>query len=253
VFLFSKDLQILIEECVIIKLPDAVWIVFSAMINPKSNYLANINKLFKDGRHKLYPKNQLIHYAGDQLSNIYMVDSGYIKAYTILDSGDTRTILILGPGDIFPLSFSSTLDWQNYKIKYFYQTLCDSNLVTLSSIDLREHIDKDPEAMNTYMNYMAASNQAILSQLEVMKNKKAINKLEMILPYLIKKVGKQIKPHIYKLQIKLSHQEIADLSGVTRETTTTLVKELEKAGVIDQSKESWLINTKKLEELTSRK
>jgi CRP-like cAMP-binding protein len=220
------------------------------MINSKSNYLKDIHKLFKDGRHKLYPKNQLIHYAGDQLSNIYMVDSGYIKAYTILDSGDTRTILILGPGDIFPLSFSASLDWENYKIQYFYQTLCDSNLISLSSGELREHIDNDNESKNTYMSYMAASNNAILNQLEVMKNKKAIDKLEMMLPYLIDKVGKPIRPNVYQLQIKLSHQEIADLSGVTRETTTTLVKELEKAGVIDQSKETWIINTKHLEELT---
>jgi CRP-like cAMP-binding protein len=223
---------------------------FVTMNNSQSNYLKGIHKLFKDGRHKLYPKNQLIHYAGDQLSNIYMVDSGFIKAYTILDSGDTRTILLLGPGDIFPLSFSSSMDWENYRIQYFYQTLCDTDLISLSSVELKDHIDNDKESMNIYMNYMAASNEAALSQLEVMKNKKAIDKLEMMLPYLISKVGRRLRPNVYQLQIKLSHQEIADLSGVTRETTTTLVKELEKAGVINQSKEAWIINTKKLEEVT---
>jgi len=44
----------------------------------------------------------------------------------------------------------------------------------------------------------------------------------------------------------MSHQEIADLSGVTRETTTTLIKELEHKGVIDQSHGKWIIHAKKL-------
>jgi CRP-like cAMP-binding protein len=36
---------------------------------------------------------------------------------------------------------------------------------------------------------------------------------------------------------------------VTRETTTTLIKQLEKDGVIDQSDSKWLINKKNLEKI----
>lgn len=212
-----------------------------------SNYLKHIAMLFSEGRSKLYPKNQLIHYEGDPMTHIYMVKDGYLKSYTILDSGDTRTILLLGPGDIFPLAFSASLDWANYQVKYFYQTLTDTNVISLPSETLKEHIESDPVAMSTYMSYMAASNEAIMNQLEVMKNKKAIDKVVMLLPYLISKAGKKVKPDVYEMQLKLSHQEIADLSGVTRETTTTLIKELENAGIIDQHKGSWLINTKKLD------
>jgi len=219
--------------------------------NPSTNYLKSIDKLFKDGRPKLYPKNQLIHYEGDPLTNIYTIVSGYIKAYTILDSGDTRTILILGPGDIFPLAFSSSMDWENYIIRYFYQTFVDSEVVSLPAEVLKQHIETDGEAMNTYMSYLTASNEAIMNQLEVMKNKKAIDKVAMLLPYLLSKAGKKVKPDVYELMLKLSHQEIADLSGVTRETTTTLIKELEENGILEQGKGNWLINTKKLENMSS--
>ena len=81
----------------------------------------------------------------------------------------------------------------------------------------------------------------------IMKNKKAINKVELLLPYLIAKLGDPIGPHKYKLHIRLSHQEVADLSGVTRETTTTLVKQLEKRGVIEQARGQWVIHTDKTE------
>jgi CRP-like cAMP-binding protein len=215
----------------------------------QSNYIRGIDKLFEDGRLRVYPKNQLIHYSGDPLTHIYLVKEGYIKAYTILDSGDTRTIMILGPGDIFPLSFSESLDWENYQIQYFYQTLCEVKLQALASDILKSHIESDRKMTQVYMTYLAASNEAIMSQLEVMKNKKAIDKVAMLLPYLVSKAGKQIKPGVYRLQLKLSHQELADLSGVTRETTTTLIKQLEKKGILDQTRTHWQIDLNKLDKV----
>ena len=220
------------------------------MVEESTIYTRGIDRLFRDGRLKNYPKNQLIHYQGDPLSQIYLVKKGFIKAYTILDSGDTRTILILSKGDIFPLAFSATLDWEQYKIKYFYQSLTDTELSVLASDVMRSHLENSKDMMNTYMQYLAASNQAIMNQLEVMKNKKAIDKVALLLPYLITKSGKKVRPGVYKLQLKLSHQEIADLSGVTRETTTTLIKQLENDKIIDQSRGNWIVNTKNLEKLT---
>lgn len=212
------------------------------MAEAQSNYATRINGLFLDGRPKRYPKNQLIHYQGDPLNQIYLIRSGFVKAYTILDSGDTRTILVLSAGDIFPLAFSSTMDWGNYKIHYFYQSLVDTELMVLPAATLLKHLREDPDALNTYMTYLSASNEVIMNQLEVMKNKKAIDKVCMLLPYLISKSGKEIKPGVYELQLKLSHQEIADLSGVTRETTTTLIKQLEQKGIIEQKQGNWWIH-----------
>lgn len=217
-----------------------------------TRYDNKIDKLFEDGRARVYPKNQLIHYEGDPLTTIYLVKKGFIKAYTILDSGDTRTMMLLSAGDIFPLSFSTSMDWNNYQIRYFYQTLTETELSSLPSNVLKETMDNDKDMMNTYMTFLSASNEAIMNQLEVMKNKKAIDKVGMLLPYLISKAGRQIKPGVYQLELKLSHQEIADLSGVTRETTTTLIKQLEKEGIIDQSHAKWQINTKNLEKILAQ-
>jgi CRP-like cAMP-binding protein len=220
---------------------------------PKTAYATGIDKLFEDGRIRVYPKNQLIHYEGDPLASIYLVKRGFIKAYTILDSGDTRTMMLLSAGDLFPLSFSQSLDWENYRIRYFYQTLAETEISALPSANLKSNIEENPSMMNAYMTYLAASNEAIMNQLEVMKNKKAIDKVGLLLPYLVSKAGKKIRPGVFQLDLKLSHQEIADLSGVTRETTTTLIKQLEKNGIIDQTHAKWHINLKNLKNAMDEK
>lgn len=210
-------------------------------------YANSIQKLFETGRIRQYPKNQLIHYEGDPLTMVYLVKKGFLKAYTILDSGDTRTMMILSEGDIFPLAFSRSMNWDDYHVRYFYQTLSETELSSLPAKVLQEIVNNDMDMMNTYMSFLSASNEAIMNQLEVMKNKKAIDKVGMLLPYLVSKAGKKLKPGVYQLELKLSHQEIADLSGVTRETTTTLIKQLEKEGIIDQSRAKWQVNLKNLD------
>ena len=214
------------------------------MSQVSSSYNNRIEDLFKNGNKRKYPKNQIIAYQGDTLKAIHLIEEGYIKAYTILDSGDTRTMFILGPGDIFPIAFSLTLDWSDYEIRYFYQSLTDVKLTLLEHEQFKKSIDTEPAITQVYMTYMGASNQAIMTQLEVMKNKTAKDKISLLLPYIAQKLGEEIRPNTYKLKLKLSHQEIADLSGITRETTTAILKELEKEGVINQKRDTWLIHLK---------
>ncbi len=212
------------------------------MVNiAKTKYDDGVEALFKNAREKKFPKNQIICYQGDTLSAIHLITKGYVKAYTILDSGDTRTMFILGPGDIFPIAFSLTLDWANYEIRYFYQSLTEVTLLHMDSSSFRELIEKDSKMATSYMNYMTSSNEGIMHQLEVMKSKTAKDKIFLLLPYLISKMGEQIRPKTYRMRLKLSHQEVADLSGITRETTTSLLKELEKEGVIKQQRDTWII------------
>lgn len=208
---------------------------------PKSKYDVHIDSLFADAREKKFPKNQIIAYQGDPLTSIHIVKEGFIKAYTILDSGDTRTMFILGAGDIFPIAFSLTMDWNNFQIRYFYQSLTDAVLGLLDHEQFRKMIESDPKLTGAYMSYMSASNQAIMNQLEAMKHKTAKDKIMLLLPYLVSKLGQEIRPNTHKLRLKLSHQEIADLSGITRETTTALLKELEDEGIIKQQKDTWII------------
>lgn len=207
----------------------------------KSPYETSVNRLFDNARTRKYPKNQIVFYQGDPMMNICLIKKGFLKAYTILDSGDTRTLFLLGPGDIFPIAFATDLNWSNYHIKYFYQTLSDVEIVQVERDSFKKSIDSDPELTNIYLTYMAATNEAIINQLEMMKTKGAINKVAFLLPYLVKKIGSPTVKTTYRLNLKISHQEIADLTGLTRETTTQQIKKLEADGIIQQKRGTWLI------------
>lgn len=217
-----------------------------------SLYEKSIGKLFENANKRKYPKNQLIFYQGDPLSSICLIKSGYIKAYTILDSGDIRTLFLLGPGDIFPIAFSVNLSWDNYSLRYFYQALSEVELLMADKDHFKKAVESQPDLTMIYLTYMAATNEAIINQLEMLKTKGAINKVAHLLPYLVKKIGSPAGNQKYKLQLKVSHQEIADLTGLTRETATQQIKKLEKDDIIDQKKGTWVIKLSEEQEESLR-
>ncbi|MBI4034463.1 Crp/Fnr family transcriptional regulator [Candidatus Saccharibacteria bacterium] len=219
------------------------------MADVPKDYDEQIRQLFKDARLKYYPKNQIIQYQGDKLSQVYLIVKGYVKNYTILDSGDTRTLFILGPNDVFPVVFTAGNNWHDYEIRYFYQSLTDVQLRVLTADDFMRIIDEDKTKRQAYMSFVSAVNESMVDQLEAMKQKSAIARIVYMLPYLMHKMGQRVGPAAYQLKIKLTHQELADISGVTRETTTTLVKKLEKKGAIKQKQGRLVIYKKLLDKL----
>lgn len=208
----------------------------------KSLYEKSVSRLFEKQPLRKNPKNQIIFYQGDPLTNICLIKKGFVKAYMVLESGETRTLFLLGPGDIFPIAFSLDLDWSNYHVKYFYQTLSDVQLLVADPKVFKKSIDTNSDLMNIFLGYMSATNESIINQLEMMKTKGARSRLAYLLPYLVKKLGEPIGGTTYKLSFRISHQEIADLTGLTRETTTQQIKRLETEGAIEQKKGTWIVN-----------
>jgi CRP-like cAMP-binding protein len=203
-----------------------------------------VDMLFRNGTTRSYDRNQLIYYQGDPISGVHFIEEGFVKAYTILDTGEMRTMFLFGPGEIFPLAISTYRDWQKRSVRYFYQTLKRTRLRSVSYEELRDLVLSDPAAMDIYLNEVARTNESILDQLEIMKSKRAIDKVSMLLPYLVEKMGQRIDPDTYQLAVKLSHQEIADLSGITRETATLQLKNLEKKHIIEHRGAKWRIRNR---------
>ena len=64
-----------------------------------------------------------------------------------------------------------------------------------------------------------------------------------------KRFGRRTADGKYLVEIKLTHQDIASLSGISRETASIAIKKLERDGVITQKRGHLLVNDiRKLEE-----
>ncbi len=212
--------------------------------------MKEIGDLFHTAPSRQYRKGQIILHKGDILTNVFYIKKGYVKKYDILDSGDQRTSIILRPTDAFPMT--TFLYRQHRGIKGYYEALTDVDLRYLDKEKLTDMLDSQPEAVRALLEWFVGGFRRLTGRLEALENKKANQKVASMMPYLIESAGKKLPNGDYQLKLKLTHQEIADLTGLTRETTALEIKRLERAGLLQQKRSYYVISKKLVSEYAAQ-
>jgi CRP-like cAMP-binding protein len=73
-------------------------------------------------------------------------------------------------------------------------------------------------------------------RLNALQHSRASDKLIYTLHYLALSHSKVLDAEVVELELLLTHQDFANLTGLTRETTATELNKLKKAGVISYGK-----------------
>ena len=193
-----------------------------------------------------YRRNQIILHQDDPLTFMYYLAKGYVKAYSILETGDERTVFILGPGDLFPRPSSIDTFKEGHRLRHYYETLSDVEAGYHNSDEFFEATETNPRLQKLLMEHVIATNRELTEHLEALKTKNAIDKVAHVLPYLVNKCGTARSIETFEIEPKITHQEIADLAGVSRETASVQIKQLEQEGVLSQERNTWTIHMAKL-------
>lgn len=187
-------------------------------------------------------KSQLLLHQSDPITHFFYIKSGFVKVYVITDEGDVRTLLILGAKDIFPLLKSP--NEPNALSIYFYEAMTDTELKALPEQDFLSQIRSSHQASWMMYLYISEFSNILADRIAVFENKNPGDKVIRLFNYLIEVCGVQLKPEVYLLQLKLTHQDIASLVGHTRETASIAINKLEKQGIISHQDGLLVINKK---------
>lgn len=188
-----------------------------------------MERLFKDLPVRKLSKSQIIIYEGDSINNIFWLASGYVKVSNILVDGTQRTIFIYAPGDAFPLtSFLSGAG----VARYFYECMSDVEIKVMPQAEFQRLIKGNLAIGEELIAYTYRLNMQFVDRIETLSARSARHKVAALLKYLAERVGAEHGGKI-RLEISLTTQEIANMCGLTRETTSVQLIKLKKAGIID--------------------
>ena len=189
-----------------------------------------------------YGKSSIIVYQGEIPRDGFLVKKGVVRVYQIGAGGDSRTITFCTAGDVFPIAW---LAGSSSPAMYYYEAFEDTDLVLLSREAWQKTMAK-PEAQAAFSKYMVHNYQSSLVRIAALEQAKARDKIAYTLFYLILRHAHEIMPGVFKLDLKLKHQDIAELVGLTRETTAIEVHALQKSKVLSYQNQRYLIKREKL-------
>lgn len=173
-------------------------------------------------QHK-YPKNSIIVTEGDTQSNFYIVVSGSLKVFVNGDDGRQVVLNWLGPGDYF--GELALIDGDPRSASVI--TLSPTTLQVISQQDFQQFITADQAASFAMMKAMARRIRILTSSVRDLALLDVYGRVANLLQ---QRAALQTNH-----TLKLTHQEIAEMVGASREMVSRIMRELAVGGYIDQT------------------
>jgi len=191
----------------------------------------------EDHQFKNFKKGEFIYFSDDPSSSIYLIVEGKVKILYYTEEGDEVTKSVLVKGDV--LGELSLLGEE--KRKDYARVVRENTLVCQLTIDQMQLLMKEN------LNFALKINKLIglrIRKLErrvealVFKNVRT-RMIEFIREFAEEKGEKDGQG--YRINHFLTHKDMADLIGTTRQTVTTLLNELRSEGKIDFTRRSMFV------------
>lgn len=195
-------------------------------------------------------KGQVVQ-TSDVQKSLNLLKSGYIKRYIINNDGSLGVDLIYGPGDVFSLILVFKVLYDRNILKspevYYYQAMSSCELYSLNIDDLEKEVTKNPLL---YRDLLDEAGKRLTSETQGLENlamKSAYRRVAHRLAYYAERFGhKGIKGT--KILPPLTHQDIADVLSLTRETVSVCMMKLRKKRLIAPGSQIFIPNIEKLKE-----
>ena len=179
---------------------------------------------------EIYQEPNLRHYAAKQKISLYeddvwIVYCGVVQIQTLHDSGDESILGMLGPMMTFSRAFT---DLDIFDV----QALTEVDLLRLSWQDIQQS-PALAMAMNQLLTRRLQQAEILLT---LLKKNQIEERLLSLLVFLAREFGKE-SPEGIRIDIHLTHQQIANIVGTTRVSVTKIMGGFKKASLVSKVSE----------------
>jgi CRP-like cAMP-binding protein len=175
-------------------------------------------------------KGTLIFSPDKPIESLFLLKKGQVRLYKINQSGKQFTVDILVDGNIFGETSSLSLtDDDTYA-----EAMADTYLCMISKSEFETFIETNPKIAIKLINILTTR----LKELYSLSEKIALGDVRYRIIYLLlklsEKTGKR-KNEWQTIEMKLTHQDVANMVGSTRETTSAIMSQLKKESIIKKT------------------
>jgi len=195
-----------------------------------------------------FDRGETILYQDMAPKHLYGIKNGVVESYNITCCGESQTIAFTTVGGIFPKCWGIS---KTERTLFYYRAHTDCELYIISKHDFQRELVGDVDFSTKVINQMASSLVASRLHLDALGKCKASVRLLYTFRFLALIYGKNIGKNLVKIQIPLTQQSIANLAGLTRETTSMELNKIKDRGIASCKRMYYTIDTKKLNDSIS--
>jgi CRP/FNR family transcriptional regulator, nitrogen oxide reductase regulator len=176
---------------------------------------------------KGFTAGQTIYTAGDPAVSLYVVAIGKVKLTRTTEAGKTVVLGVIGPGDFFgSLSALGDLMYPDSAVAH---TACC--VLAVAGIDFQAILRGYPQVANATLEIVAARLASMHELVEQLSVHPAEQRIASTLLALAGKLG-QKRGNAILIQMPLSRQDLAEMTGITPETASRILMQFRRSGLI---------------------
>jgi CRP/FNR family cyclic AMP-dependent transcriptional regulator len=183
-----------------------------------------VERLAASGVKRTFPRHAVLINEGERSEHVYVILSGQVKVFCSDDAGREITLNFMGPGEFFgELSVISETPRS--------ASVMTTQRTTLSLISrdaFRSYLADNPEIAYKFLRLLAVR---VRDLTELAKNL-ALNDVYGRVTRTLLQLAEE-RDGVLVVKQKLTHQEIANLVGASREMVSRIMKELVKGGYVE--------------------
>jgi CRP-like cAMP-binding protein len=188
-----------------------------------------LTTVLENTRLKRVLKNQVLLYEGDLNADVMVIKSGIIKMHDIDAQGNEKVLHLLKCPAVFPFAFFTGGD---VATRWYYTALTDCEIYSMPKAELRQLFSTNAELAAYLMNWFSSEVHEILTRLSSLSKTLARDKVVAALKFLAVWHSVERRSGWTRVTFPVSHQLLADMTGITRESATLTMKELQTERVI---------------------
>lgn len=205
---------------------------FFAGLSPHE--IAEVNALFREAG---YTPGETIYFAGDPATRLYVVAAGKVKLMRHTLSGQDVLLDILTPGEFF--GSLSALGDEEYPDTAQAQTTCC--VLGVAAEDFQTILQRYPSVSLRVLDTVTERLKAAHEAVRQLSAHSVEQRVAATLLKLAEKLGEE-KEEGLLIQVPLSRQDLAEMTGTTPETASRIMSQFRKAGLI-RSGRQWVAIT----------
>jgi len=193
--------------------------------------LRNMAQLLIERR---FPKNKTIVEEGLPGDYMYVIREGRVKVTKLSGDGREKILELMGPGDFF--GEMSLLD--NAERSASVKTLCETRILALSRNDFLSELRRNPDLAMAVIQELTRRVRQMDEQASSLSFQRVRERTKGLLLRLAREDSTRDG---WRITPSLTHQQIADMIGTSRETVTRVLKVLKEQGWLAQEGKHYLV------------
>ncbi len=191
------------------------------------------------------PKGEYIYFEAYNHNKLYFVKEGYIRIGNIDEDGNEKIKEIIQKGEMFG---QVTLEKNNLHGEFAQAYRQDVSICAFNIDDFEKLLKNRPDLALKFSKQVGSKLRTIENRLQNLLNKDVKTRLIHFFYQLVEQNIGDSRPEGFCIPNYLTHEDIANLIGSSRQTVTTMINELETEEILSYNRQQiCFLNVKKIQ------